>query len=137
MLVSGYSFKAFSQINADSLEKEILKSVPQKPGKGYNTDAFFDTSKMFPGGHPVNLDKMFEELNKELESAKFMGDINKVKGGYYDLSKLDSVRGNYTGAYENYKLYSLYRDSLQKKETEKRSHAGFKRSGSWSDVLGG
>jgi C4-dicarboxylate-specific signal transduction histidine kinase len=49
-----------------------------------------------------------------------MGDINKVRGRYYDLSKLDSVRGNYRGAYEHYKLYSLYRDSLQKKETEKK-----------------
>jgi len=115
-----YSFKSFGQINGDSLKDEILKSVQQELGKARHTDSFFDTSKLFSGESPVHLDKMFEELNKEIEKAKSMGDINKVRGRYYDLSKLDSVRGNYRGAYEHYKLYSLYRDSLQKKETEKK-----------------
>ena len=115
-----YSFKSFGQINGDSLKNEILKSVQQDFGKATNVNPFFDTSKLFSGESPVHLDKMFEELNKEIEKAKSIGDINKVRGRYYDLSKLDSFRGNYRGAYEHYKLYSLYRDSLQKKETEKK-----------------
>ena len=115
-----YTFKSFGQINGDSLKNEILKSVQQELGEARHTDSFFDTSKLFSGESPVHLDKMFEELNKEIEKAKSMGDINKVRGRYYDLSKLDSFRGNYRGAYEHYKLYSLYRDSLQKKETEKK-----------------
>ena len=34
---------------------------------------------------------------------------------------LDSAQGNYKQAYEHYKLYTLYRDSLIKEETEKKS----------------
>src|ERR1041385_4483535 len=115
-----YSLNGFGQINGDSLKNEILKSVQQDFNNPTNSNLFFDTSKLFSGESPVHLDKMFEELNKEIEKAKSMGDIQKVRGRYYDLSKLDSVRGNYKGAYEHYKLYSLYHDSLQKKETEKR-----------------
>ncbi|HYK44825.1 MAG TPA: ATP-binding protein [Parafilimonas sp.] len=120
IIALGYSFKSFGQINGDSLKNEILKSVQQDFSNPTNGNLFFDTSKLFSGESPVHLDKMFEELNKEIEKAKSMGDIQKVRGRYYDLSKLDSVRGNYKGAYEHYKLYSLYHDSLQKKETEKK-----------------
>ncbi|KAA9042302.1 two-component sensor histidine kinase [Ginsengibacter hankyongi] len=49
-----------------------------------------------------------------------MGDIKKLQGGYYELTKLDSTKGNFKQAYEHYKLYTLYRDSLQKQEVEKR-----------------
>jgi len=120
IIISGYSVKTFSQINADSLQKEILKSIQQKYGKGEKMDSYFDSSKLFLNNLSGNLDKIFEQVNKEVSAAKSMGDVSKMKGGYYNLSALDSMRGNYKGAYENYKLYSLYRDSLQKKETEKR-----------------
>ncbi|HYJ64736.1 MAG TPA: hypothetical protein VEV62_13395, partial [Parafilimonas sp.] len=120
IIISGYSVKTFSQINADSLQKEILKSIQQKYGKREKMDSYFDSSKLFLNNLSGNLDKIFEQVNKEVSAAKSMGDVSKMKGGYYNLSALDSMRGNYKGAYENYKLYSLYRDSLQKKETEKR-----------------
>jgi two-component system, NtrC family, sensor kinase len=120
IIISGYTVKTFSQIKADSLQKEILKSIQQKYGKGEKMDSYFDSSKLFLNNLSGNLDKIFEQVNKEVSAAKSMGDVSKMKGGYYNLSALDSMRGNYKGAYENYKLYSLYRDSLQKKETEKR-----------------
>src|ERR1700741_4904446 len=116
------SFNGFGQVNNDSLQKVILESVQKgfNKGKGVLSDSFFDSLKMFSGKSPVNLDEMFKELDKELRMAKSKGDIDKLGDGYYNLSALDSMRGNYRGAYENYKLYTLYRDSLQKKETENR-----------------
>jgi len=121
IIVSGYSFKAFSQVpNIDSLQKKILESVQQKLDKEGVSKSFLDSLKQSSGKLPVNLNELLKEVNQNLAKAKLVGDINKLKGGYYNLSALDSVRGNYKGAYENYKLYALYRDSLEKKETEKR-----------------
>ncbi len=123
-----FSFKTFSQINVDSLQKEILKSVQQNYPKEKNYNSYFDSSNFYLKHLPGNLDSIFKAVNKEVARAKSMGDIDKAKGGYYNLSTLDSMRGNYKGAYENYKMYSLYRDSLQKKETEKKEmQAEFKR----------
>jgi len=124
LLVLDLSFNAFSQVPAvpdvDSLQKSILESVRKSLDSKTFSHPYFDTSKIFGGKSPVDLDKIFKEIDKDLRLAKLQGDIDKVENGYHHLSKLDSIRGNYKGAYENYKLYSLYRDSLQKKETEKR-----------------
>jgi two-component system, NtrC family, sensor kinase len=114
-----YSFKAHAQINIDSLQKSILESVQQKLDKKGVPKSYLDTN-ILKSHSPVDLNQIFTELNKSLAIAKSMGDVNKLKGGYYNLSAIDSMRGNYKGAYENYKLYALYRDSLQKKETEKK-----------------
>jgi C4-dicarboxylate-specific signal transduction histidine kinase len=104
----------------DSLQKKILESVKQGLSKGTFSDSFLDSSKLFSDKSPVNLDRMFKELNKGLSIAKSQGDISRMGHGYYSLSALDSMRRNYKGAYENYKLYSLYRDSLQRMESENR-----------------
>lgn len=121
IIASGVSLNAYSQVNIDSLEKSILESV-----KGLDDDLFtgpyFDTSKLFSGKKlPLNLDEMFRQLDKRLRTAKLQGKIEEVEDGYRGLSRLDSMRGNYKGAYENFKLYSLYRDSLQKKEAETKA----------------
>ena len=114
IIVSGWTFSAFSQIpNVDSLQKTILESVRKGLDKETFSHSYLDTSKIQKGNSPVDLDRLFKEIDKEVSMAKSRGEFDKVEGGYHDLSKLDSMRGNYKGAYENYKLYSLYRDSLQ------------------------
>jgi len=119
--VSGLTFNAFGQIpNVDSLQKTILESVRKGLDKETFSHSYLDTSKIQKGNSPVDLDRLFKEIDKEVSKAKSRGEFDKVEGGYHDLSKLDSMRGNYKGAYENYKLYSLYRDSLQKKDAENR-----------------
>jgi signal transduction histidine kinase len=118
-MASGFSMKAFCQIDADSLKKVILNSI-QKYGNGKDYNSYYDSSQSFLNSLSGNLDKIMQEVNKTVEAAKSRGDIDKLSGGYHDLSSLDSMRGDYKGAYENYKLYSLYRDSLQKQETEKK-----------------
>ena len=110
----------YSQVqDIDSLQKQIMKSVKDKLKKTGAASSFTDTN-FLPADFSKNLDKALSEMNQGLSKAKSAGDINWLRGGYYKLSAIDSMRGNYKGAYENYKLYSLYRDSLEKKEEEKR-----------------
>ncbi len=40
---------------------------------------------------------------------------------YGDLTELDSAMGNFKGAYENHKLFVLYRDSIDNEETRKKT----------------
>jgi two-component system, NtrC family, sensor kinase len=107
--------------------KKMLKDIENKyghqkgipglengiPGLNFDTGTMFYNKKQF--------DAVFEGLNKSLEIAKSMGDLKKLQGGYYNLTKLDSTTGNYKKAYEHYKLYTLYRDSLVKEETDKKA----------------
>lgn len=114
------SFVSFGQIDVDSLQKTILESIEKGLDKKTLANPYFDTSQIFKGKYPVDLDKIFKDLDRDLKIAKSKGDIDEVEDGYRHLSKIDSMRGNYKGAYENFKLYSLYRDSLHKKEAEQR-----------------
>ena len=108
-------------INQDSLQREILKSLDQQLKETGIPKSFFDTSKIPSSSYlPLDFKKLFDGINKEISAARSAGDIGNVSKGYGKLSTLDSVRGNYKGAYENYKLYASYRDSLQKKEFEKK-----------------
>ncbi len=99
----------------DSVQK-ILQSIQNKIGKKGFAGPYFDT-----GIFNKQMSETFESLNKGLALAKQMGNIKELQGGYYNLTKLDSAKGNYKEAYEHYKLYSLYRDSLVKEENEKKS----------------
>jgi adenylate cyclase len=61
-----------------------------------------------------------EWLRKGLLLAKEIGIKTTIQDSYLSLARADSVQGNYNKAYENYKLYILYRDSIANKEnTEK------------------
>ncbi|HEV8504719.1 MAG TPA: ATP-binding protein [Chitinophagaceae bacterium] len=114
--------KGFAQgIDADSLQREIMKSLDRQLGEKGIPKSLFDTSKIPSSSYlPLDFKKLFEGINKEISAAQSAGDIYNMSKGYGKLSTLDSVRGNYKGAYENYKLYAAYRDSLQKKEFEKK-----------------
>ncbi|MBA3970653.1 MAG: tetratricopeptide repeat protein [Bacteroidetes bacterium] len=62
-----------------------------------------------------------EYLNKAKELAKEIGYKEILKSTYGHLTNLDSAKRNYKGAYENHKLYILYRDSLDNEETRKKT----------------
>jgi tetratricopeptide (TPR) repeat protein len=47
-----------------------------------------------------------------LQSALEFGEKETIAKSYLFLSQLDSVKGNYGKAYQHFKLYMLYRDSL-------------------------
>ena len=107
-----YSLTAHTQDNSlDSLQK-VLKTIQNKLGNkktipglengipGLNTDipGLGNSIKNFT---QQQLKEVFENLNKGLSAAKAMGDIKKLQGGYYELTKLDSTTGNYKQAYEH------------------------------------
>ena len=122
-----HSFTVQAQDNTMDSVQKILQAIQNKlgnkkgipglekgiPGLDYDPGTMFSTQKQ--------VNEAFESLNKGLSIAKSMGDIKKLQGGYYNLTKLDSTTGNYKQAYEHYKLYTLYRDSLIKEENEKKT----------------
>ena len=55
------------------------------------------------------------QLSKELNYKQF------IRESYYNVAELDSVQGNYKSAYENYKMYIIYNDSLLNEENTKKS----------------
>ena len=61
-----------------------------------------------------------EWLMKGLKLAKDIGIKTTIQDSYLSLSHMDSALGNYKNAYENHKMYIIYRDSIANKEnTEK------------------
>lgn len=56
-----------------------------------------------------------KELSIKIGYKKWMSDTYKA------LTELYSAKGNYKGAFENHKLYILYRDSLDNEETRKQT----------------
>lgn len=56
-----------------------------------------------------------KELSVDIGYKEFL------KATYRALTELDSAKGDYKGAYENHKLFVLYRDSLDNEETRKKT----------------
>ncbi len=59
--------------------------------------------------------------NNSLLMSKELGFPENIKGTEYTLSLIDSVRGNFEGAYEHYKQFIIYRDSISNESTRKAS----------------
>jgi tetratricopeptide (TPR) repeat protein len=60
-------------------------------------------------------------FKKALQLPPNSGYNNDFRDSYLGLSQLDSITGNYKQAYQNYKKYIVYRDSLVNEETSKKS----------------
>ena len=59
-------------------------------------------------------------LNDALSLSKEIGDMEGMKENYQNLSVLNSTLGNYKSAFEHYKLYIIYRDSIANEENTKK-----------------
>jgi signal transduction histidine kinase/CheY-like chemotaxis protein/HPt (histidine-containing phosphotransfer) domain-containing protein/Tfp pilus assembly protein PilF len=59
-------------------------------------------------------------LNRALSLSKEIGHLENIKWDYLALSDLGVVQGNYKQAFENYKHYITYRDSLVNDENTKK-----------------
>jgi tetratricopeptide (TPR) repeat protein len=59
-------------------------------------------------------------LSKGLSLAKEINNKETIVSAYETLQKLDSVAGKWNGAYQNHKLFILYRDSLTNEENTKK-----------------
>lgn len=69
--------------------------------------------------------KNYAEAEKYLLTGKDMsielGYKENLKETYRELMELDSINGNYKGAYENHKLFVMYSDSLDNEETRRKT----------------
>lgn len=76
-------------------------------------------------GNVLIKQKRYKEAEEYLVKAKKLaieiGEKENLKDDYISLTAVDSAKGDFRGAYENYKLYILYRDSLDNEETRKRT----------------
>ena len=59
-------------------------------------------------------------LNRGLEMAGKIGDKEGSKTNYFNLAYIDSAEKDYKRSFEHYKMYVLYRDSLQNEEETKK-----------------
>lgn len=60
-------------------------------------------------------------LLSALDTAVSIGSKKNIKDSYHQLSVLDSATNNMAGAFENYKLYIAYRDSLFNEENAEKA----------------
>lgn len=66
-------------------------------------------------------DKAHEYLHRSLALAKELDAKSLVRDNYYYLIKLDSVTGKYKDAFNDYKLYIRYRDTVDNEEVRKQN----------------
>ncbi len=59
-------------------------------------------------------------LRKGLQLGKEIESISLMQGNYEGLASADSALGNFKGAFDNYKLFILYRDSIDNTESTKK-----------------
>ncbi|MBL7817560.1 MAG: tetratricopeptide repeat-containing sensor histidine kinase [Saprospiraceae bacterium] len=55
-------------------------------------------------------------VNKGLVLAKKIGTLERIKEAYQTLASIDSTRGDFKSAFANYRLYTIYKDSLTNQE---------------------
>jgi tetratricopeptide (TPR) repeat protein/serine phosphatase RsbU (regulator of sigma subunit) len=60
-------------------------------------------------------------LDSALKMAMQIGEKDDIKYAYNELSVLDTAVGNYKNAYQDYKMYIIYRDSLFNESNTKKS----------------
>ena len=78
----------------------------------------------------ISIGKLYTKLNNLIEAKKYLnealsiskkiGSKEEIKDIYISLKEIDSLSGNWKGAFENHKLYILYRDSIFNKENTKK-----------------
>jgi len=59
-------------------------------------------------------------LQKGIELGREIGTKDHTVNGYKDLAEVEAVLGNFKEAFENHKLYALYKDSLSNEENAKK-----------------
>jgi len=67
-----------------------------------------------------NAGKAYQYFEKGLSYAKEINNIEIIQYLYQSLAELDSTQGNFKQAFEHYKLFIIYRDSLFNEENTKK-----------------
>ena len=95
---------------------KIRESIGEKSGIAasyLNIGSLFTKQKKYKEAENYLIKS--EKLSKEI------GYKENLSNTYFSLAILDSAIGNYKGAYQNQKIYILYRDSLNNEETKRKT----------------
>lgn len=65
------------------------------------------------------IEKAAQFLNTALQIAKELKNLEQIKSCYSGLADLDSIQGNFKSAFQNYKNFIFYRDSINNEENTK------------------
>jgi two-component system NtrC family sensor kinase len=105
-------FEVMNKLNA------ALKTTQEKGDKKGIAQSFMDLGNLnIKLNNPVEAKKY---LQNSIKISKELNDKNSLASAYGNLSFLDDRQGNYKEAYEYYKLYTLYRDSVENIEISKK-----------------
>ena len=94
------------KINEEIGDKKGIANSNNHTGKTYTALKKFSKANRF--------------LNDGLSLSKEIGSKDDIRDSYRNLAELDSASGNWAGAYQNHKLFILYRDSLVNEESSKK-----------------
>lgn len=127
ILMEGNKFAASEKLlqalkyGAERLQLEHDGNMPSESSYLDLGNIYMQLSKI---SSPVDKTKLLlakSYLEKGVQSTIITGRRDVLKLTYQSLSKADSMLGNYKQAFEYYKLYILYRDSLVNEEATKKS----------------
>ena len=74
-----------------------------------------------PGSKQSNLKIALANTDSSLTLSKQLGFPANIQTAELLLSKIDSAKGNYAGAFEHYKQYIFYRDSISNEQNQQAS----------------
>ena len=85
-------------------------------------DCYMDLSDLKKGKDKINtLLQSQKYYDSSLQLSKQTKNKNLLSNSYYKLSNVNNALGNYKEAYENYRAYIVYRDSIFNEETAKKT----------------
>ena len=123
---------ALAQANEQAAGKKyseaLRKYLEALKSREDNKLGFVNESLVYAGTVAMKLKRFSlsrSYLNKSLKLSTEADSKEFIKKSYYFISKLDSSEGNLSSAFENYKMYILYRDSLVNEESIRKSE-GYK-----------
>ena len=105
--------------DAIKLQEEALKIKKEIDDKEGIITAYLNFGTLYTKLKNANTASYY--LNEALVLSKEIRVNDILADCYRDLSLLDSLKGNYQSAYNNYKLYTIYRDSVYNEETKQKS----------------
>lgn len=114
----GYTYWALGQKH--EAEKYFLATRDfciRRNDKHHESFALLNLSNLYMEMGKVK--EAFDAINKVISKSKEIGSKELLRDGYYQLTYIDSVNGNYKAAFEHHKLFIAYRDSITNIESQK------------------
>jgi tetratricopeptide (TPR) repeat protein len=108
-------------LQALRIGKELGVKIEIAASLGNIGNIYLETAKNTnTGAHNSILQKAKVYTDSAIQISKEIGDLNALSANYRQLSEIQSLLGNYKNALENYKNYSVLKDSMFNTEKDKK-----------------